>query len=393
MKPLAGIKVLDLSRVLAGPYCCSLLGEFGAQVIKVERPGQGDDSRSWPAIIDGESAFFLSVNRNKRSITIDFQKPRGQALIKKLLQDADVVVESFTPGTLAKYGLAYEQVRELNPRLIYCSISGYGERGPLARKPGYDGALQAYTGHMSITGEEDGGPVRSGASFIDMTTGIVAFSGVLAALLERQRTGRGQKVSASLLQTGVALLGYHVVNYMLAGQLPQRTGSGIRSLVPYQAFQTKDGFIVTGALNDAAWVRFCSALGLEHLADDPKFRTLEDRAAHREELLAMLVELFKQRTTREWLVILEANHLPASPVNTIADLLAEPQALANDILVTVDHAKLGTVQLPSVPLHFSDGNPEPQLPPPLLGQHTEEILAEAGFTPEEIAGLRREGVI
>lgn len=393
MKPLAGMKVLDLSRVLAGPYCCCLLGEFGAEVIKIERPGQGDDSRTWPAIIDGESAFFLSVNRNKRSITINFQEPEGQDLVRRLAKDADVLVESFTPGTLDKYGLSYEQLREINPQLIYCSISGYGQRGPLARKPGYDGALQAYTGHMSITGEPGRGPVRSGASFIDMTTGIVAFSGILAAVLARQRTGRGQKVSASLLQTGTALLGYHVVNYLLTGLLPKRTGSGLGTLVPYQAFTTKDGYIVTGALNDGAWVRFCSVLGLDHLVDDPRFKTLEDRAAHRDELMPLLEDIFRERTTKEWLEIMEAAHLPASPVNTVADLLSGPQAAANEVLLSMEHPKLGTIQLPAVPLDFSDGRPQPELPPPMLGQHTEEILAEMGFSDDDIARLRQQGVV
>jgi formyl-CoA transferase/CoA:oxalate CoA-transferase len=391
--PLDGIRVLDLSRTLAGPYCASLLGEMGAEVIKVEQPGEGEENRRWPPVINGESCNFLSVNRNKKSITVNLKERDGQKIVREMVARGDVFIESFRPGTMEKMGLGYEALMGTHPRLIYCSISGYGEKGPLREMPGYDMTLQAYTGHMAITGEQGKIPIRMAAPILDMSTGITAYGAIVTALLSRSQTGRGQKISCSLLQTGVSLLGYHAVNFLAAGILPTRAGSGVWHLVPYQAFPTKDGFVVVGAPNERAWKEFCKALQAEPLAADPRFATNADRLAHREELIQLLSEIFRKRTSEEWVGVLNRAGLVGAAVRSVDQVLTDEQVLANEMVVRLNHPRFDSLRLLGMPANFSETPGRPQLPPPLLGEHTEEILTWLGYSQEAIQGLKERGVV
>lgn len=390
--PLHGLRVLDLSRVLAGPYCSMLLGEMGADVVKVERPGSGDENRSWGKLWQGESIDFMNVNRNKRDITVNLAHARGQEIIRRLAARADVLVENFTPGTLARYGLDYDALKERNPRLVYCSVSAYGEEGPLRAKPGYDGALQAFSGLMSITGEPDGGPVRSGASVIDMGTGLAAYGAIVTALLARQRSGQGQKVSVSLLQTAVAFLGTHAATYRTTGHQPVRAGSGVSHVVPYGAFRTRDSHVVIGALNQESWKKLCATLELPQLVADARFAQMQDRIANRAELNALIEQALQRRPTAEWAEIFESAGLVLSPVNTLADLMDHPQVAANGMMVDVGHSD-GPLELVAAPMRFSASATGPQRPPPRLGQHTDEVLREAGYSDDEIAAFHGEGIV
>jgi len=391
--PLAGVKVLDVSRVLAGPYCCSLLGELGADVIKVERPGLGDENRRWGGLYQGESLDYMSVNRNKRDVTIDIKTPAGQEIVRRLAQRCDVLVENFVGDTMERLGLGYEALSASNPGLIYCSISAYGGRGPLKDKPGYDGAVQAFSGHMSMTGEADGGPVRTGASMVDMATGLTAYGAVLTALLGRQATGRGQKVSVSLLQTALALMGAHGATFLMNGTQPKRSGSGVTHLAPYGAFRTQDSYVVTGALNEQSWRELCGILDRHELIDDPRFADGQLRVANRAALEDLLTQTFLTRSTAHWVEAFEREGFVISPVNTLREVLTHPQIDANDMVVTAQHEKVGAVRLMGVPMSFGAWRLAPRLPPPLLGRHTEEVLAEVGYTDDEIVELRSQGTI
>lgn len=390
--PLQGIRVLDLSRVLAGPYCCMLLGEMGADVVKVERPGSGDENRTWGKLWHGESLDFMNVNRNKRDVTVNIAHARGQDIIRRLAAQADVLVENFTPGTLGRYGLDYEALKEAHPRLVYCSVSAYGEHGPLHAKPGYDGALQAFSGLMSITGEPDGGPVRSGASVIDMGTGLAAYGAIVTALMARQATGKGQKVSVSLLQTAVAFLGTHAATYRTTGHQPVRAGSGVSHVVPYGAFRTQDSEVVIGALNQESWKKLCGVLEVPQLVGDKRFAEMQDRVANRAELNTLIGQAVRKRRTAEWAEIFERAGLVLSPVNTLADLMNHPQVEANAMMVDVGHSE-GPLELVAAPMHFSELATGPQRPPPRLGEHTEAVLREVGYSPDDILALRTDGVI
>jgi crotonobetainyl-CoA:carnitine CoA-transferase CaiB-like acyl-CoA transferase len=390
--PLQGIRVLDLSRVLAGPYCCTLLGELGADVVKVERPGTGDENRTWGKPWHGESLDFMNVNRNKRDVTVNIAHARGQEIVRRLAAKSDVLVENFTPGTLARYGLDYETLKDANPRLVYCSVSAYGEHGPLRTKPGYDGAMQAFSGLMSITGEPDGGPVRSGASVIDMGTGLAAYGAILTALMSRQQTGRGQKVAVSLLQTAVAFLGTHAASYRTLGHLPVRAGSGVSHVVPYGAFRTRDSHVVVGALNQETWIRLCGVLDVAHLAGDARFAQMQDRIANRLALNSLLEQALQQRTTAEWSELFDAAGLVLSPVNTLDQLLDHAQVEANGMMVDVEHPS-GALSLVAAPMRFSAFDVGPRRAPPRLGEHTDEVLREIGYDDEAVAALRRDGVV
>lgn len=391
--PLRGIKVLDLSRVLAGPYCCSMLGELGADVIKIERPGRGDENRRWGGLWMGESLDYMSVNRNKRDVTVDIKTGGGQEIIRKIAAGCDVLVENFLGGTLDGLGLGYEALSKCNPRLIYCSISAYGSRGPLKAKPGYDGAVQAFSGHMSMTGEPDGGPVRTGASMVDMATGITAYAAILTALAGRNVSGKGQRVSVSLLQTALALMGAHAATFLMTGEEPKRAGSGVSHLAPYGAFRTKDSYVVTGALNRESWCELCRILNRKELVDDPRYANEQARVANRKPLEATLTETFQTRTTAEWVSWFEQNKFVISPVNTLHDVLTHPQVDENEMVVTAQHEKAGAVKLVGVPMTFGDWRLKPLRPPPLLGRHTDEVLGELGYTPRQIAAWRTEQVI
>ena len=391
--PLEGFKVLDISRVLAGPYCCSLLGEVGAEVIKIERPGLGDENRRWGALWNGESLDYLSVNRNKRSLTVDIKRPEGQEIIRRIAAQADVLVENFSGPVLDGLGLGYEQLSAINPRMVYCSISAYGAKGPMKDKPGYDGAVQAFSGHMSMTGEPDGGPVRTGASVVDLGTGITAYGAVMTALMQRTRTGKGQKVTVSLLQTALALMAQHAASFLMHGEEPKRAGAGVSHLAPYGAFRTQDSWVVTGALNEASWQKLCGLLGCEALVDDPRFADGALRVKHRAALDEYFHAAFGKKTSAEWTVIFEKAGVVIAPVNTLRESLNHPQVLANDMVVSVQHATAGEVKLTGAPMSFSSWDIGPRRAPPALAQHTGEILDEYGYTPEQIAAFREQKVV
>jgi crotonobetainyl-CoA:carnitine CoA-transferase CaiB-like acyl-CoA transferase len=394
MTALAGIKVLDLSRVLAGPSCAQLFADLGAEVIKIE-DREGDENRRWLPVVDGRGANFWSVNRGKRGITLNLKSPRGQEILERLVRRADVLIENFPPETARRLGLAWERLSAINENLVHVSVTGYGARGPLANRPGYDNMLQAFTGMMAMTGEGDRGPARLGPSVIDIGTGMLAFAGACAALLARaQGKAKGQHVEASLLQTGIAQLGYHFTAYTMAGVVPQRTGSAVWHVVPYQNFRTADGWLLVGATNDAAWVRLAGVLGAPELATDPRFAGAQGRSERRLELIALLEPLFLAHTTAVWVALLDEVRIPCSPVQDVAQALAHPQVAAMGLLHEVDDGRGGKVTLCGTPLEMSATPPAPGVRPPDLGEHTDSVLRdELGYSAAEIAALRAEGAI
>jgi crotonobetainyl-CoA:carnitine CoA-transferase CaiB-like acyl-CoA transferase len=394
MSAFSGIRVLDLSRVLAGPSCGQLLADFGAGVIKVEDVG-GDENRRWAPVVDGESANYLSVNRGKRGMTLNLKSAAGQEILAGLVRKSDVVIDSFLPAVARRLGVDDGTLWALRPDLIHVTISGYGHDGPLAAKPGYDLMLQAFSGMMAMTGEREGGPIRAGASFIDMATGMLAFSGVSAALYARLagRAG-GQHIRVSLLETAIALLGYHVPAYTLAGKLPPRDGSGVWHIVPYQAFRTHGGYVLAGATNDAAWQRLCGAIEAPELAANPDYATAAQRIAHREPLIGALSRIFATRETEAWVRALDAANVPCSPVNDIAQALAHPQVQAMQMVLDVPRRDGPPLQLAGVPLNLSATPAVRTGAPPRLGEHTDAILREElGFDDDRIASMRKTGAI
>jgi crotonobetainyl-CoA:carnitine CoA-transferase CaiB-like acyl-CoA transferase len=394
--PLAldGIRVLDLSRVIAGPWCGALLGDFGADVIKVEDTDAGDESRTWPPRKDGETAAYLLFNRNKRGVTLDLKSPEGVEVIKTLVQKSDVLVENFRTGTMESFGLGYDVLAEINPRLIYCSVSAFGRTGPRKDSPGYEALMQAFSGIMSITGEPGGPPVRSAVSFLDLTTGILCALGVTAAVHQRERTGLGQRVDGSLLDTAVALLAYHAEGYLLAGLVPKALGSGHPSLSPYRNFKCRDGqWIFIAAANDRFWGKLTRALDLEAMAADPRFMKNGDRVANRAELEAMLEKIIGEYDREPLLKRLEEADVPATPVNTVDQVMNDPQTIARGMIERVVHPKLGEIPVVGTPLQFSRMNPGVRRAAPLRGEHTDAVLAECGLSPERIRELRDKKVI
>src|SRR5213593_2242006 len=382
--PLAldGIRVLDLSRVIAGPWCGALLADLGADVIKVEDTGSGDESRTWPPYKDGESAAYLLFNRNKRGMTLDLKSPDGVEIVKKLVAGADVLIENFRTGTMESFGLGYDALAKINPRLIYCSVSAFGRTGPRKDSPGYEALMQAFSGIMSITGEPGGPPVRSAVSFLDLTTGVLCALGVCAALRQRERTGLGQRVDGSLLETAVSLLAYHAEGYLLAGVVPKPLGSGHPSLSPYRNFRCKDGqWIFIAAANDRFWQKLTRALGLDGMASDPRFAVNQQRVAHRRELEAMLEELIGGYDREPLLKLLEEADVPATPVNTVDQVMNDPQTIERGIVQRAVHPRLGEIPVIGTPLKFSRMAPGVRRAAPVRGQHTDEILTACGFTP------------
>jgi crotonobetainyl-CoA:carnitine CoA-transferase CaiB-like acyl-CoA transferase len=393
-KPLDGIKVLDLSKVLAGPLCAQYLGDLGAEVIKVEAVGQGDETRGWPPFpAPGLGTVFLSANRNKRSIAIDMKSEKGRALVHEMARSADVAIESFGTGVAERLAIDSDSLRALNDRLIHCSISGFGRSGPLKHAPGYDVILQAFSGVMSMTGDENGGYIRSPISPIDQMTGVHAFSGILTCLLAREKSGKGASIQVSLFDTALGLLGYNLQTFWERGVQPAKCGSSHESLCPYQAFEAADGPIMIGVANDNLWRKFCAVAGLGTIVDDARFRTNADRVAHRAETLGHVQSAIATKTVEQWNAALTEVGIPCSPINTLAQLLEHAHTKASKVIMQYDHAEAGRLNCVGHPVTFLGEERSPGLPPPTLGQHTDQILREMGLSAVSITELRRDKVI
>jgi formyl-CoA transferase len=399
-RSLDGIRVLDLSRVLAGPWCGQSLGDLGADVIKVEKPGAGDDTRGWgpPFLADRQgrettdAAYYLAANRNKRSIVLDIASPAGQQAVRDLVRHCDVVIENYKVGQLARYGLDYESLRAVRPDIVYCSITGFGQTGPLAARPGYDFIIQAMGGLMSITGEADdrpgGGPQKVGIAVTDLMTGMYATQAILAALLHRERTGEGQYIDMALLDSAVAMLANMGTNYLVSGVPPRRWGNAHPNVVPYQAFRCSDQWMIVAVGNDGQFRRLCEVGGRPQLADDPRFARNADRIRNREALIPLIAEMMAERTMNEWIDALEKAGVPCGPINDLAQVFEMPQVKARGLRVDIEREDAGPVPLVGSPIKFSATPVRYDLPPPRLGEHTEEVLREvAGYDDERLAPL------
>ena len=391
---LDGVTVLDLTRVLSGPYCTMMLADMGARVIKIEQPGKGDDTRAWgPPFQKGESAYFLSINRNKESITLNLKHPGGRRVLDALLERADVLVENFRPGTLDRMGLGYADLAARRPDLVYCSISGFGQTGPRRREPGYDAVLQGEGGLMSITGSQDGPAYRLGVAIADIVSGMFSAYGVAVALLARHRTGRGQLVDVGMLDACAAVLTYQAGIYFANGTAPGRLGNRHPTITPYETLEAADGDLVVAVGNDQLWKTFCGVLGADELADDPRFRTNKDRVAARDVLRPLLVERLRARPAAEWLKQLKAAGIPCGGVRDLAQVFSDPQILERAMVVALDHPIAGTIRQLGVPIKLGDTPGAVRTPPPVLGQHTGAILGELGIADDEVARLRADGAI
>ncbi|MGX9135128.1 CaiB/BaiF CoA transferase family protein [Rummeliibacillus sp. JY-2-4R] len=394
MQSLEGIKVLDLSRTLAGPYCTMLLGDQGADVIKVEQPGKGDESRRFtPPTWNGESCYFVTSNRNKRSITVDFKSQEGKEIIYKLAKDADILVENYRTGTLDRLGLGYETLKEINPRLVYCSISGFGRTGPEKYRAGYDLLLQGFGGLMSITGESDRGPSKAGMSIVDLTTGLFAVYGILSSLFYAQKTGIGQYVDVSLLDGQISLLNHMATGYMATGVPAGRMGSAHPSIVPYQAFKAKDMDIILAVANDGLWKKCCEALGWMDLLEDERFIKNIDRVAHRELLVNIISERFLNLESHEIFEKMDNAGVPCGPIHTIDQVLNHPQVLAREMMIDMKHPKIPNLKVPGFPVKLSETPSAVKYSPPSLGEHTNEVLSELGYSNDQIENLKNKSVL
>jgi crotonobetainyl-CoA:carnitine CoA-transferase CaiB-like acyl-CoA transferase len=392
--PMAGVKVLDLSKVLAGPLCAQYLGDMGADVIKVETH-EGDETRGWPPFRSADDGsgptgtVFLSANRNKRSIAVDLRNPQGLAVVHRLADAADVVISSFGPGVAERLGVDAQTLRQRNPRLVYCNISGFGSVGPLRNDKGYDVILQAFCGMLAITGERDGPPVRSPFSPVDQATGLHALIGIMTALFRRERTGRGGTVEASLFDSATGFLGYFLQSFWERGTEPERPGSGHESLCPYQAFDTADAPLILGVANDTLWRRFCALAGLQEVVDDARFRTNADRVRNREETVRLVSEVMRSRPRDTWLQALEQAGIPSSPLHTLGELSAHPHTQASGMRFDYTHPVLGALHGVAQPLRIDGERMALRRPPPLHGEHTEEVLRELGYSGAERGALLR----
>ncbi|MDP9096583.1 MAG: CoA transferase [Pseudomonadota bacterium] len=396
--PLTGLTVFDLTRVLAGPTCVQMLADLGADVIKVEKPGSGDDTRGFaPPFMPGtkESAYFVGVNRNKRSVTLDIAKPEGQAIAQELVKQCDILVENFKVGTLARYGLGYEQLHATQPGLIYCSITGFGQTGPYAPRPGYDGLVQAMGGVMSLTGEPDGLPMKVGIPVADVFAGLYGCIGILAALRHKEATGLGQQIDIGMLDTHVAWLANQGMNYLATGENPKRLGNDHPNIVPYQVFPTADGHIVLSIGNDPTFARFCKGFGLDHLLEDERFATNAARVTNRKVVTDTLTPVLQGQTTDWWVDRLEAAKIGCGPINTLEKVFADPHVQARGVVVDMPHpASPDGVKVIANPVRLSETPADYHLPPPLLGEHTDSVLGERlGFSADRLAALRDAGVI
>lgn len=393
---LRGVRVLDLSRVLAGPYCTMMLGDLGADIIKIEAPKVGDDTRQWgpPFAPGGESAYFLCVNRNKRSMTLNLRSKQGIQILKDLIRQSDILVENFRVDTLEKWGLSYAILQELKPGLIYCSITGYGYTGPYRHLPGYDFIIQAQGGVMSITGPEQGEPYKVGVAIADITAGLFACNAILAALFDHQRTGKGQRIDISLLDAQLAWLANVASNYLISGEKPRRYGNAHPNIVPYQTFKASDGYFALAVGNDGQWKQFCERAGKVDWAEDERFKTNANRVKNRDVLIPMLEELFLRNESSYWLSISEAAGVPCGPINSIDLLMNDPQVLARKMVIEVPHPSAGSIQLIASPLKIPTAAVEVRLPPPMLGEHTEQILRDLlGYDRATVEDLRALQVI
>ena len=392
--PLAGFTILDLTRVLSGPYCTMVLGDLGARVIKVEQPGKGDDTRHWgPPFVGAESAYFLSINRNKESVTLDYKPAAGRAVLEKLIEKADVLVENFRPGTLDRAGFGWDAVHRRFPRLVYASISGYGQTGPRRDEAGYDAVMQAEGGLMSVTGDADRPGYRLGVAITDMVAGLYCAQGITAALLARERFGVGQRVDIGMLDTTAALLTYQAANWFTTGQTPQRKGNRHATIAPYETFTTADGEIVIAVGNDDIWKRFCPAADLPELAANPRFATNKDRMANYDEMRPPIDRVFRTASNAEWIARLNAAGVPNGEVRDIGQMLNDPQLAAREMVQTLMHPTIGATRVIGAPIKLSDTPASLRSAPPVLGQHTDAVLAELGYSAVEIAGLRQTRVV
>ncbi|XP_064613790.1 succinate--hydroxymethylglutarate CoA-transferase-like [Liolophura sinensis] len=393
--PLKGIRVLDLTRVLAGPYCSMILGDLGAEVVKVERPGVGDDTRAWgPPFSGTESAYFLCVNRNKKSVAINMKDPSGGDLVRKLAEQSDVLIENYLPGKLSEMGLGYDDLKKSAPHLIYCSITGYGQTGPSASQPGYDVIVAGRGGLMHITGPAEGEPCKVGVAMTDLSTGLYAHGAIMAAILQRQATGVGQHIDCNLFSTQVASLVNVASNYLNASMEGQRYGTAHASIVPYQAFPTSDGYLLVGAGNDHQFKELCQILQMESEASDPRFSSNEKRVANRKVLISRLSDRFAKNSTSDWLDLLAGSGIPFGPINTIEQVFKEPQIEHNKMIQEMDHPTAGRIRVPGPPVKYSSGDFPLPSPPPTLGQHTDQVLGSVlGLTDQDLNKLREGKVI
>jgi crotonobetainyl-CoA:carnitine CoA-transferase CaiB-like acyl-CoA transferase len=403
---LSGLRVLDLSRVLAGPWAGQLMADLGADVVKVERPGAGDDTRAWgpPWLKDedgkstGESAYYLSANRNKRSVTIDMSRPEGQQLVRQLAAKADILLENFKVDGLKQYGLDYASLKEINPRLIYCSITGFGQAGPYAQRAGYDFLIQGMGGLMSLTGRPDGaegeGPMKVGVALTDVMTGLYATVAALAALAHRERTGQGQHIDLALLDVQVACLANQAANYLVGGIVPRRMGNSHPNIVPYQDFPTADGYMIIAVGNDSQFAKCCNVLGKPEWGSDERFATNPQRVKHREELIAMMCAVTETRTTEAWIAAMEEAGVPCGPINSLDKVFADPQVQSRGMRIEMDHPLAGTVPLVANPIRMSESPVQYLRSPPTLGEHTDEVLgAWLSMGQEEVAALRGNRIV
>lgn len=391
---LEGVKVLDLSRVLAGPYCTMILGDMGANVIKVEAPGGSDDTRGWgPPYKEGESAYYFCANRNKRAITVNLKSEKGRQVIKSLVRESDVVVHNFKNGKMQEWGLDYSDLKAVNPKIIFCSITGFGATGPYKNLAGYDYIIQAMAGLMGITGSEESGPMKVGVAIADVLTGLYAVIGILGALNERNRSGVGQSLDLALFDAQVSALVNVASNYLVSGKVPGRLGNLHPNIVPYQTFNTRDGEMVIAVGNDGQFKRFCSVIGMDQLATDERFITNSKRVENREALIPILEEKMKTKTSQEWLGLFNEEGIPCGPINDMRQLFNEEQVNAREMVVEVDHPKAGKIPLVGSPLKFSRTPVKIERHPPLAGEHTEEVLYELGWSEEDIKQLKNENII
>jgi CoA:oxalate CoA-transferase len=389
VRPFDDLVVLDLTRVLAGPYAAMMLADYGADVIKIETPDSGDDSRAFGPFVGTESAYFMSLNRGKRSMTLNLKAPEAVALFKDMVAKADIVLENYRPGTMEKFGLGYDVLKQLNPGLIYVSCSGFGQTGPYTKKPAYDVIVQGMGGIMSITGQEGGEPTKAGASIGDIAAGLFTMIGVTTALHARQRTGHGQMVDVAMLDCQVAILENAIARYVTSGTVPGPIGNRHSSITPFDAFKAEDGYIIIAVGNDRLWSGFCRLVGRAELIEDERFKTNSARTRNQPQLKAVLNQIFPARTVAQWIAVLDGAGIPCGPINTIDRLLEDPQVKARDMVVDVEHPVAGHLRMPGLPIKLSETPGEVRRPAPLLGQHTAEVLAELlGFDDGRVDALR-----